>query len=83
MKTTHYFDTANADNLNLAERAALKAGLTFCKELRPTCIKKYHFEVTATTPAQDAILTLIILATTAYTEQPEYKRKLAARIAEM
>ena len=54
MKTTHYFDTANADNLNLAERAALKAGLSFYKELRPTCIKKYHFEVTATTPAQES-----------------------------
>ena len=83
MKTTHYFDTANADNLNIAERAALKAGLSFYKELRPTCIKKYHFEVTATTPAKDAILTLIILATTAHPEQPEYKRKLAERIAEM
>ena len=83
MKTTHYFDTANADNLNIAERAALKAGLAFYKELRPTCCKKYHFEVTATTPAQDAILTLIILATTAHPEQPEYRKKLAARIAEM
>ena len=83
MKTTHYFDTANADNLNIAERAALKAGLAFYKELRPTCIKKYHFEVTATTPAQDAILNLIILAVTAHPEQPEYKRKLVARIAEM
>ena len=83
MKTTHYFDTANADNLNIAERAALKAGLDFYKELRPTCIKKYHFEVTATTPAQDAILNLIILAVTAHPEQPEYKRKLVARIAEM
>ena len=83
MKTTHYFDTANADNLNIAERAALKAGLAFYKELRPACIKKYHFEVAATTPAQDAILNLIILAVTAHPEQPEYKRKLVARIAEM
>lgn len=83
MKTTHYFDTANADNLTLAERAALKAGLAFYKELRPACCKKYHFEVTATTPAQDAILNLIILAVTAHPQQPEYKKKLAARIAEM
>lgn len=77
----HYFDTAHIGNYDIAKAAAEKAGMEFRSDYRHTCIKKYHFEITAETPEQDAVLTNIILATTAHQEQEIYRKKLAQFIA--
>ena len=77
----HIFDTANHGNYTIAKAAADKAGMTFYSDYRANCFKCYHFEITATTYDQDAVLTNIILAVTAHPEMEKYRKKLAEYIA--
>ena len=72
----HIFDTAHYPNYELAKAAAEKAGMIFNYDYRGNCFKCYHFEITATTFDQDAVLTNIILACTAHPEQEEYREKV-------
>jgi hypothetical protein len=72
----HYFDTAHYPNYEIAKAAADKAGMTFNYDYRANCFKCYHFDITATTPEQDAILTNIILACTAHRDQEIYRKKV-------
>ena len=76
IKNTHIFDTAHHGNYEIAKAAADKAGMQIRSDYRANCFKCYHFEITATTPEQDAILTNIILACTAHGEQAKYKAKI-------
>ena len=80
MSKTHYFSTANVNNYELARLAADKFGLPMHWEVKPTCCKKYHFDITARDLDEVTILDLIILATTAHTEQAKYREKLIKRI---
>lgn len=77
----HIFDTEHASNYSIAKAAAEKAGMQFFSDYRANCFKCYHFEIIAETFEQDAVLTNIILATTAHQEQDLYRKKLAAYIA--
>lgn len=74
---THIIDTANHNNYDLALRAAATAKMDTRTDYRRTCCKCYHAEITAATPEQDYILTLIALATTAHPDQDTYKKKLS------
>ena len=83
MRIKHIFDTASQGNYSIAKRAAEKAGMGFSSEYRANCCKRYHFEITAATEEQCAVLTNIILATWACPEQDIYRKKLSSWIAEL
>lgn len=76
------FDTANIDNRNLAKRAAEALGLGFSEEIRTTCCKKYHFDITAYDFEQVRVLGIMILALTEHSESDKYKAELLDKIAE-
>ena len=80
MKQTHYFDTAHYSNYEIAKAAADKFGLEIHSEIRPTCFKQYHFEITARTLDQIIILDMIIAATFACPGQDESRKELINRI---
>lgn len=82
MKTLYTFDTASSEKEIIARAAAAEYGLGFMEEYRPTCFKKYHFDVIAYTPEEDEILTLMILALVDNNESEKYRKKLLERIAE-
>lgn len=76
MKNTHYFDTAHYPNYEIAKAVAEKSGMTFDSDYRANCFKCYHFELTATTPEQVAVLDNLILAVTAHRAQEDYRKKV-------
>lgn len=77
MKNKYVLDTANHTNFLLAEVAAKKAGIITHADYRTTCFKCYRLEMTATTPENDFIMNLIILATTEHRDTAKYKKQLA------
>ena len=79
-KQTHYFDTADEHNYEIAKAAADKFGLEMHSEIRPTCFKQYHFEITARGLDQIVILDMIIAATFAHRGQAESRQELINRI---
>ena len=79
-KQTHYFDTADFNNYDLARQAVDRFGLEMHSEIRPTCFKQYHFEITARGLDQICILDMIIGATFAHREQADRRKELINRI---
>ena len=80
MTQTHYFDTAHYANYEIAKAAADKFGLEMHSEIRPTCFKQYHFEITAHGLDQIVILDMIIAATFACPTQDAHRKELINKI---
>ena len=76
IQNRYILETASPEAVKLAEAAARKAGLTTRQDYRHTHSKPYKLDIRATTPDNDYILTLIILATTEHETQRDYIEKL-------